>query len=82
MSLLNLTALSPVFQAPGTYTVFAPTNVAFAAMPTALVGWLTNARTINRDALTNTLKYHMLGTVVTSSAIPAGGVALNTLCTT
>jgi len=82
-SLLAQAGLAPVFSAPGStpnYTVFAPTSVAFGAIPAPLVDWLTFNRTANRAALTNTLKYHALSGVVFSSAILAGGVVMTTLC--
>jgi uncharacterized surface protein with fasciclin (FAS1) repeats len=44
------------------------------------VNWLTHNRTANSVALNNTLRFHALGSVVAASAIPAGGVALTTLC--
>ncbi len=80
VSTLNITGLVPVFDAPGTYTVFAPTDTAFSVLGVPLLDWLTNKRTVNRDALTNTLKYHALGSVVSSSDIYAGGSPLTTLC--
>ncbi len=77
---LNITGLLPTFAAPGTYTVFGPTDAAFSALGVPLVDWLTNARSVNRLALTNTLKFHALGTVVSSADIAAGGTPLTTLC--
>jgi len=82
-SLLTQAGLAPVFSAPGStpnYTVFAPTNAAFGAIPAPLVDWLTFNRTANAAALADTLKFHALSGVVLSSAIPAGGVAVTTLC--
>ena len=80
-AVLNSSGLAPTFSAPGTYTVFGPTNAAFDAIPPPLLNWLTNTRAANAAALGNTLRYHALGAVVQSGAIPAGGVALRTLCT-
>jgi transforming growth factor-beta-induced protein len=84
-SLLTQAGLAPTFSAPGStpnYTVFAPTNAAFGGIPAPLVDWLTNPRAINAAALSNTLKFHALSGVVFSSAIPAGGTPITTLCTT
>ena len=83
VSLVNLAGLATTLNTTGgtNYTVLAPNNTAFAAIPAALVNWLTFNRTINRDALTSTILYHALGAVVNSSAIPAGGIPyFPTLC--
>ena len=80
---LTITSLLPVFQNPPyTYTLFAPSNSAFAKIPFPLWDWLTNPRKVNNDALANVLKYHALSTVVFSTAIapPPNGTRLNTLC--
>ena len=82
-ALLRQAGLASTISAPGStpsYTVFAPTNAAFAAIPAPLVDWLTNPRAINAAALSNTLKFHALSGVVFSSAIPAGGTPITTLC--
>ena len=60
--------------------MFAPTNASFSALGVPLLDWLTNARSVNRNALNNTLKFHALGSVVPSSAIDAAGVPLTSLC--
>jgi len=78
-SLLTTAGLANTFRAAGTYTVFAPTNAAFGAIPAPLVDWLTNGRAINRAALVNTLSFHALSSAVNAVAIPAGGVNLTTL---
>jgi uncharacterized surface protein with fasciclin (FAS1) repeats len=72
-SLVNLAGLATTLNTTGStnYTVLAPTNTAFAALPSALVDWLTNAKATNRAALTSTLLYHVLGAAVPSSAVPA-----------
>lgn len=46
-------------------------SAAFLALPAPVVAWLTNARSTNRDALTATLTYHVLGAAVGSSAVRA-----------
>ena len=55
---LDITGLTPTFQAAGDYTVFAPTDVAFSA----LLGGLSVAdfNTANPGVLANILKYHVL----------------------
>ena len=81
-SLLNQSGLAPTFSAPGStpnYTVFAPTNAAFEAIHAPLREWLTSPR--NAAALGATLRYHVLGGIALSSAIPAVGTPLTTLCT-
>lgn len=52
------------------FTVFAPTNDAFAALPAAVVEFLTN----NPDVLTNVLTYHVVEGTVTSDMVPTGAV--------
>lgn len=52
----------------GTFTVFAPTNDAFAALPAVPTG----------DALTEVLLYHVIGATVPSSAIPGNAATLAT----
>ena len=82
-ALLSQAGLATTFNGTGAplYTVFAPTNAAFAAIPAALVNWLQNPRAANAAALASTLSFHANNGQVPSSAIPAGGVSLTTLCT-
>jgi uncharacterized surface protein with fasciclin (FAS1) repeats len=49
----------------GTFTVFAPTNDAFAAVPAEVLEMLA----ADTDLLASVLTYHVLGEVVTSSDI-------------
>ena len=44
-------------------------TAAFAKLPAPIVDWLTNARTENRAALTSTLTFHALGSVVNSGQV-------------
>ena len=80
VSALTTAGLVATFSNPGAYTVFAPTDAAFNALPGPLADWLNNPRGVNRNALTNTLKFHALGIVVYSPAITAAGTPLTTLC--
>jgi uncharacterized surface protein with fasciclin (FAS1) repeats len=57
---------------PGPYTVFAPTDAAFAALPT---GTLDNLlRPENKEQLTKLLAYHVIPGQVTSSQLTSGEV--------
>lgn len=63
---LQRTGLDDVLDAPGTYTVFAPTNAAFATF----LG-TTNVNDVPVPALTAILLNHVIGSEIPSSAIPA-----------
>ena len=54
---------------PGPFMVFAPTNDAFAKIPTADL----NALLADKTALTNVLLYHVVPGKVTSNLVPADG---------
>jgi uncharacterized surface protein with fasciclin (FAS1) repeats len=56
---------------PGTYTVFAPTNTAFAALLTEL-GVTKAALLADTTLLTAVLKYHVLGSKVQAVDVPVG----------
>ena len=60
---------------PGPFTVFAPTNEAFAKLPTGTVDTLVKPE--NKDMLTKILTYHVVSGTMTSktiaAAIKAGG---------
>jgi len=60
-------------QGAGPLTVFAPTNEAFAALPTGVVDKL--LLPCNKDALTKVLTYHVVSGKVTSMDIKPGDVA-------
>ncbi|MFT3705227.1 MAG: fasciclin domain-containing protein [Agriterribacter sp.] len=69
---LQKAGLTETLNQPGTFTVFAPDNKAFAA------AGFPNAEAISKlsvDALKNILLYHVLGSKVTAAQIPA---AINT----
>lgn len=63
--------LTATLSAPGPYTVFAPTNDAFAALLAELN--LTKAQLLaNKPLLTAVLQYHVLSAEVGRSAVPLG----------
>lgn len=68
---LEAAGLTATFRSPGNYTVFAPTNDAFAALLTEL-GITKNQLLGNKPLLTSVLQYHVLDTRVSRPAIPAG----------
>ncbi|MDZ8085526.1 MAG: fasciclin domain-containing protein [Nostoc sp. DedQUE12b] len=72
-SLLKTAGLSDILQQPGPYTVFAPTNDAFAALPAATLEQLQQPE--NREALVKILRYHVVPGAVTSSQLSAGELA-------
>jgi uncharacterized surface protein with fasciclin (FAS1) repeats len=67
-SLLASTGLDEVLTGDGPFTVFAPTNDAFAAVPAPVLTELGN----NPDVLSRVLTYHVLPSAVTSDAITSG----------
>ena len=71
VALVNQAGLASTLQGPGTFTVFAPTDAAFALIPPPLVNWLTNSRTLNAATLQSTLLLHVLGTQVYSYNVSA-----------
>lgn len=62
--------LQDALQGPGPFTVFAPVNDAFAALPAGTVETLLKPE--NKDQLTNVLLYHVDDRELTSNKIPAG----------
>ena len=64
--------LAETLSGEGPFTVFAPTDDAFAALPEGLVDALLLPE--NVDALTAILTYHVLGAEVPSSDVAAGDV--------
>jgi len=61
----------------GPFTVFAPTNDAFAALPAGTVDTLLQPE--NKDQLTAILTYHVLGTELFAEGTAAGTYELETL---
>ena len=65
--------LVETLQGEGPFTVFAPTNAAFAALPAGLVDKLLLAE--NKDLLVKILTYHVVAGKVMSTDVMAGEVA-------
>lgn len=72
--------LVSTFQSNGTFTVFAPTNEAFAALIASNMNW-NRITDIDTTTLQNVLKYHVLGSKVMSGDLTEDLYA-NTLNTT
>lgn len=68
---LSAAGLSGTFTGPDNYTVFAPTNAAFAALLSEL-GITQQQLLADRALLTTVLTYHVLPGTVQRAAIPAG----------
>ncbi len=64
---LQATGLDTTLSAPGTFTVFAPTDAAFAALPPGTVQRLLLPQ--NQSKLTSILLYHVAGTTQFSSQV-------------
>lgn len=62
--------LQDALQGPGPFTVFAPVNDAFAALPEGTVETLLKPE--NKDQLTNVLLYHVDDRKLTANDIPVG----------
>ncbi len=67
---LKAAGLVGVLNGRGHYTVFAPTNDAFAALPAGTVANLLKPR--NRGKLKSVLLYHVVGKRIPAAAIPRG----------
>lgn len=74
---LKAAGLVGVLNEQGHYTVFAPTNEAFAALPKGTLASLLKSK--NRGKLKAILLYHVLGKRVPAGAIPAGTINVATL---
>jgi len=62
--------LAETLAGPGNFTVYAPVNDAFAALPAGTVDTLLKPE--NKGQLTDVLLYHVDDRVLTAAAIPAG----------
>ncbi len=69
---IGAAGLVETLQGPGPFTVFAPTNDAFAALPAGLVDALLLPE--NKDALTQILTYHVVAGKVMAADVVAGDV--------
>jgi uncharacterized surface protein with fasciclin (FAS1) repeats len=65
--------LAETLSGPGPFTVFAPTNEAFEALPAGVLDALLLPE--NSDALTSILTYHVLPAEVMAADVTAGDVA-------
>ena len=65
--------LAETLSGPGPFTVFAPTNEAFAALPAGLVDKLLLPQ--NKDVLAKILTYHVLASKVMAADVADGKVA-------
>ena len=65
--------LAETLSGPGPFTVFAPTNEAFAALPAGLVDKL--LLPANKDVLAKILTYHVLASKVMAADVTDGKVA-------
>ncbi|WP_299355630.1 fasciclin domain-containing protein [uncultured Shimia sp.] len=64
--------LAETLSGPGPYTVFAPVNDAFAALPDGTVETLLKPE--NKDQLTDVLLYHVDDRMLTAGQIPQGSM--------
>jgi uncharacterized surface protein with fasciclin (FAS1) repeats len=71
-SLLKTAGLTDILQQPGPYTVFAPTDQAFAALPAGTLQQLQLPE--NRETLIKLLRYHVVPGQLTSSQLSSGQV--------
>lgn len=71
-SLLKTAGLTDILQQPGPYTVFAPTDQAFAALPPGTLQQLQLPE--NRETLIKLLRYHVVSGQLTSSQLSTGQV--------
>jgi uncharacterized surface protein with fasciclin (FAS1) repeats len=70
---LGAAGLVDTLQGAGPFTVFAPTDEAFAALPAGVVDALLLEE--NRDALVSVLTYHVVPGLVAAADVVAGDVA-------
>lgn len=73
VSLVQAADLVETLSGEGPFTVFAPTNDAFAALPAPVVAYLTSPA--GKDTLTSILTYHVVAGKVMSTDLSSGEVA-------
>jgi len=71
-TILRVTGLLEVLQQEGPFTIFAPTDEAFANLPETVLENLMKAESL--EQLTNLLKYHVVPGIVTSGELQSGEV--------
>ncbi|ABA24421.1 Beta-Ig-H3/fasciclin [Trichormus variabilis ATCC 29413] len=69
-SLLRTAGLTDILEQPGPYTVFAPTNEAFAALPAGTLEQLQQPQ--NRELLVRILRYHVVPGQLTANQLSSG----------
>lgn len=69
-SLLQTAGLASILQQPGPYTVFAPTDEAFAALPAGALEELQQPE--NRELLIKILRYHVVPGELTANQLSSG----------
>ena len=69
-SLLKSAGLANILQEPGPYTVFAPTNEAFAALPSDVLQQLQQPE--NKEVLVKILRYHVVPGKLAANRLSAG----------
>ncbi|MGH7998559.1 MAG: fasciclin domain-containing protein [Brasilonema sp.] len=71
-SLLKTAGLADILQQPGPYTVFAPTDEAFAALPQETLQRLQQPE--NRELLIKILRYHVVSGALSADKLVAGNL--------
>ncbi|MEM7554886.1 MAG: fasciclin domain-containing protein [Cyanobacteria bacterium P01_A01_bin.84] len=71
-SLLQTAGLADILQEPGPYTVFAPTNAAFADLPPDVLQQLQQPE--NKEVLIKLLRYHVVPGELTASQLNSGNL--------
>ena len=74
LAALGAADLASIFSGPGTFTVFAPTDAAFAALKAELGAPAFDALLANKTKLTRVLKYHVLGATAYAKDVQSGQV--------
>jgi len=69
---VSAAGLVETLQGPGPFTVFAPTNAAFAALPAGILDKLLLPE--NKEVLAQILTYHVVGSKVMAADVVAGDV--------
>ncbi|AUT00088.1 beta-Ig-H3/fasciclin [Nostoc sp. CENA543] len=69
-SLIQSAGLTDILRQPGPYTVFAPTNEAFAALPAGTLEQLQQPQ--NKELLVQILRYHVVPGQVTANQLSSG----------